>query len=326
MKTLIYIFLLFGFITSCKKDFIVEDIKDKTLIVRAPADSLVTSVNSITFWWESLSGAEKYNLQIVKPNFGAIAQLVADTNVTGDKITLSLNPGKYQWRIKAFNNGGSTAYQTFNLTIDSTTVLTNQLIVPISPLSGLVTSSKTFTFSWNPLTAASSYSIEISQNNSVIHYSTTPSPNYIYTFSLTAAANYTCSWRVRALNATSISQYNTAQTFTIDLSPPSAVSTPTYPMSNPVIRDTFELRWNRSSIDTQFDSLYIYGDAGLSNLVRVTSVSTNTIKINQISPNNPLSAGASSATAIPYWWRLKSVDQAGNTTGFSTSLNFQLTQ
>ncbi|MCE3229884.1 MAG: hypothetical protein K0S32_4435 [Bacteroidetes bacterium] len=312
---------------SCRKDFIVEDIDNKTITVNAPANNLVTDINSITFWWELLEGAEKYNIQIVKPGFSAIAQLVADTNVATNKFTMTLQPGTYQWRIKAFNAGHSTGYQTFNLKIDSSNVLTNQTVVPISPLTGTITNNKTINFSWNALPAATNYSVEISLNNAVINYSITSATNYAYTFTLGAAANYTVSWRAKAINATSVSQYNTPQTFIIDLLPPTSVSTPTYPMSNPIVKDTIELRWNRSSTDTQYDSLFVYSDAAFSNLVRTTSVSATSIKINAISPGNPLPAGTGSASPIPYWWRLKSVDNAGNSTsGFSNSLNFQLIQ
>ncbi len=326
MKKTVIISLCLIALYACQKDFVVKDIKNKTITVNAPADNLVTSINSVTFWWEEVDGAEKYNVQVVKPNFTSVAQLIADTNVTSTKLTLSLNPGIYQWRIKATNAGSSTAYQTYNLKVDSTTNLTNQVVVPISPLSGTVTASKTFNFLWNPLPSATSYSIEISLNNSVLNYSTTTNTTYAYTFTLASATTYTASWRVKALNSNSISQYNTPQTFTIDLQAPGAVSTPTYPTSNPLTKDTTELRWNRSSTDTQYDSLFIYTDAGFTNLARTTTVTATKIKINAISPANPLSAGTSSASPISYWWRLKSVDNVGNTTGFSPSLNFQLIQ
>jgi hypothetical protein len=102
MKKPVYItsaFLLILFF-ACRKDFIVENIESKTLTINAPADNLATTVNVVTFWWEPLDVAEKYNLQVVKPNFQSVASLVADTNVTGTKLNLTLQPGTYQWRIK----------------------------------------------------------------------------------------------------------------------------------------------------------------------------------------------------------------------------------
>jgi hypothetical protein len=328
MKNIFYIALVISVcFIACKKDFIVVDIDDKTLTVNAPANNLKTSVSQVTFWWEPLDGAEKYNLQIVKPNFTNVAQLITDTNVTGTKLNFSLQPGTYQWRIKATNAGHSTAFQTFNLIIDTTDVLTDQEVLPVAPLSGFVTRDKAITFSWLPHNAASSYSVEISLNNTIVNYSVVNSSPYAYTFSVNAGATYTCSWRVKAINATSVSKFNTPQTFTIDLLPPPAVSTPTYPSNNTMVKDTTELRWNRSGTpDTEYDSLFVYIDASLLNLVRTTTVSATKIKINAINPSNPLPVGTTSASAISYWWRLKSVDKVGNTTGFSNASNFQLVQ
>lgn len=326
MKRIIYLGIV-GFLFGCQKDFVVKDIADKTITINAPANNTNTSSNAITFWWEELDGAEKYNLQIVKPNFASIQQLIADTNITGNKISLSLNPGTYQWRIKGVNNGGSTAYQTYNLVIDSTTNLTNQFVVPISPAQGSITRQKAISFSWNPLNAATSYSIEISLNNAVVNYSLTTATAYSYTLSAPTASNYIVSWRVKALNSTSISQYNTPNTFTLDLLPPGSVSAPSAPTASTTVKDTTYLKWNiLAPLDRQYDSLFIYSDNTFTSLVRTTTVSASQLRINAISPSNPLPAGTSTITAIPYWWRLKSVDQVGNTTGFSAALNFQLIQ
>ena len=148
-------------INACKKDFIVEDIKNKTLVVLAPANNLVTTSNLVTFWWDELDGAEKYNLQVVKPNFSNLVSIVADTNITGTKFSLTLLPGTYQWRIKAINAGGSTVYQQFNLTVDTTSNLTGQLVSVISPQTSYLTGNKTVSFSWNTLNAALNYQILI---------------------------------------------------------------------------------------------------------------------------------------------------------------------
>ncbi|MCC6370523.1 MAG: hypothetical protein IT236_05895, partial [Bacteroidia bacterium] len=99
MKKVIFLSFVSSLIVtlSCKKDFVVENIDNKTLTINAPANNLVTPNNVVTFWWEPLSRAEKYNLQVVKPNFANLTQLVVDTNVTTTKFNLSLQPGNYQW-------------------------------------------------------------------------------------------------------------------------------------------------------------------------------------------------------------------------------------
>ncbi len=305
----------FIFLFACQKDFIVKDIKDKTLTVNAPANNTITPNNSITFWWELLDGAEKYNIQIVKPDFIAIQQLVADTNVRGNKLTLSLNPGTYQWRIKAVNNGGSTVYQVFNLKIDSTTDLSNQLVVLTSPASGIVSASNTFTFSWNTLYAADKYEIQVLNGVAIVIDTVTANTNYVRTISTTTTGNF--SWKVKAMNNMSVSQYTTPRTFKIDLTKPGAPINlmHTNGSNPPHTYDT--LKWTRSvaSTDIDQDSLYIYTDAGLTSVYTSTMVAVKKIRISDLVPT---------LTPAAYWWRVKSVDSVGNISVFSSTASFTL--
>ena len=314
MKKIICLGILVFFF-ACQKDFIVKDIKDKTLTVNAPADNTLTSSNSITFWWEELDGAEKYNLQIVKPNFSAIQQLVTDTNVTGNKLTLSLTPGIYQWRIRGVNNGGNTAYQVYNLKIDSTTNLSSQIVVSTAPASGMVTANKTFTFSWNPVYAADKYEIQVLNGPAIVIDTTTANTTYIRTISTTTTGNF--SWKVKAINNTSVSQYNTPRTFKIDLTKPGApISLMHTNGSNPPHQyDT--LKWTRfsTSTDIDYDSLYIYSDVTLTSIFTSTMIANKKIRISDLVPTMP---------PAPYWWRLKSVDSVGNASLFSATSSFTL--
>lgn len=311
-KTLIVIILCACF-SDCTKDFVVKDIKHASVVVLAPANNLSTPNNSITFWWEEMDGAEKYNLQIVKPNFTSIQQLIADTNVTGTKLRVTLNPGTYQWRIKGVNNGGSSQYTVFNLTIDTTSNLASQLIIPVAPVSNYLTGTKTISFSWNALSAANSYQFQILNYLGVVIKDTTTANTALIT-SLSAGGSYT--WKVRASNAFSISQYNSPLSFTIDLTAP-PVSVITSPAHGAMIKDTTELKWTRSSTDTRYDSLYIGLDSLFSSVISSERVYGSEIKINALNTAIPVSSAY-------YWWRLRSVDSVGNTSGYSNKLKFKL--
>lgn len=300
-------------IISCTKDFVVKDIKNKLVTILAPANNLVTSNNAITFWWEELDGAEKYNLQIVKPNFSAVQQLIVDTNLTGTKFNLSLNPGNYQWRIKAKNAGGSTEYVTYNLTIDTTSNLTNQLVVPINPVANFITGSTSVSFSWNSISSASQYQIQILNSSSAVLKDTTTT-NISYNWSYTGGGYF--SWKVRALNAYSISQYFTPLTFTIDITAP-AVSVLTSPAHGSFVKDTTYLKWTRNSAETKYDSVYVGIDSTFSSIISKAKVYANKLRINTLSPNLPVSPSY-------YWWKVKSVDTVGNTSGYSNQLKFRL--
>jgi len=298
---------------SCTKDFIAKDIRKETVAILAPANNLITPDNSVTFWWEKLDGADKYNLQIVKPNFNAVQQLITDTNITNDKFICTLKPGTYQWRIKGINNGGSSMYNVYNLVIDTTSNLSSQLIIPVSPINSFLTGSKTINFSWNGLASASNYQVQILNSlNAIVKDTTTV--NTGFTTSLLNGGGY--SWKVRAYNAYSISQFNYPFTFTVDVTSP-PVSVINYPLNGSSVKDTTELKWIRSSADTNYDSLYISIDSAFTSLINVSRVYSTKIKINTLSPAVPVSSNY-------YWWRVKSVDSVGNKSGYSNQLKFKL--
>ncbi len=301
-------------VASCTKDFIVEDIKNKSITVISPANNLLTTSNQITFWWEELSGAERYNVQVVKPNFASITQIIADTNITGLKYNLTLQPGVYQWRIKAMNAGGSTAYQTYNLTVDTTSNLSSLFVSTIEPANDFLTGNKRVNFSWNTLNAADNYQIVLlNASNGVIKDTTTALITYTYTF----AGQGTYSWRVRAMNDFSISQYNTPLTFTIDLTAPAAPVLIS-PFNGAVVSPTNNLSWNRvGAPDAKYDSVFVASDSLFNNIISKTKTHLQSISINALTNPPP-------ATSTVYWWKLRSVDSVGNRSVYSNQLKFQL--
>ncbi len=310
---IIYAFVILALVWSCTKDFIVKDIKNELVTIIAPANNLSTSNNAITFWWEELDGAEKYTVQIVKPNFAAVQQLIVDTNVTGDKFNYSLTPGTYQWRIKGTNAGGSTQWLTYNLTIDTTSNLSGQLVVPSAPVNGFLTGNKTIAFSWSSIASAENYQIQIINSSSTVVKDSTTANN---TFTTTLSTSGVYTWKVRAMNAFSISQYNSPLTFTIDITAPS-VSVLSSPAHAASVKDTTNLKWTRTSTDTRFDSLYVSADSSFASVISTAKVYASSIKINVLSPGIPVSASY-------YWWKLKSIDSVGNKSGYSTQLKFKL--
>lgn len=308
---------------SCTKDFIVKDIKNETVNIIAPADGLNTPNNSITFWWEELDGAEKYNLQIVKPSFNSVQQLLVDTNIIGTKYTHVFTPGTYQWRIKAVNAGGSTAYFTRTLVIDTTSNLTLVSVGLIAPANNSVTANNNLIFSWNPLNAADYYELTLTN---AITSSITVIPNiintsYSYSFAVAQGDEETYHWSVKAFNNLTGTQTinNTIRTFKIDYKAPflpSILSPNTYSLN---VRDTTYLVWNRNSgsTDIEYDVISISSDSTFSSVLGTQNVSSgNQIRINAIY--------SYTGTATPVWWRVSSVDSVGNTSVSNLSKRFYL--
>lgn len=325
MKNRISILLLLittiFFTISCTKDFFVKDIKNETIKIISPTDNLKTPINNVTFWWEELEGAEKYTLQIVKPDFNSMIQLITDTTITGTKFNKTLAPGIYQWRIKATNAGGSTAFFTRNITIDTTSNLSLLTVNAVSPVNYL-TANKTITFNWTPLTAADYYEINILNNNnaSIYNESNLTGSSFTYTFNTSSdLINY--KWQIKAHNAFSFSQYNSPNSFTIDVTAPNT-SQPLSPGNGVSRQDSVYLKWNRISSDTKYDSIIVSYDSIGSSVITSKRVNDQKLQINQLPVNLQVPGPATGF----YWWRVISVDSVKNKSNSSSSLKFKLIQ
>lgn len=292
---------------ACQK---APDLKTKTITVLAPASNTVTTSNVITFWWEALEGTEKYNVQVVKPNFASISTIIADTSLVGTKLNVTLQPGAYQWRIRATNSKGSSDYQVFNLTVDTTSNLTGQLVSNIAPIKGLLTGNRTITFSWNSINSATLYQIIIlNASSTTVKDTLTNQTGYTFTFPNTSTSY---SWRVRAQNNFSISQYNAASTLTLDVTPP-VLSTLGSPASGATLSATTgTLSWTRNGSDTKSDSIILALDTNFASIVSRTRSYQQSIAINALN-------SAPTNTTQTYWLRLRSIDSVGNVSPYSAS-------
>lgn len=307
---------------SCQKDFIVKDIKNDLVNIIAPQDHDTTANNSIIFWWDELDGAESYNLQIVQPDFNSVQQLLVDTNLTVNKFTHVFTPGTYQWRIKATNGGGSTAYITRTLVIDTTSNLNFVSVGLTTPLNKSVSGNNSITFSWNPVQAADYYELKITNTTST-SYTTIPNiqtTSYTYSLATVTGTEEIYSWQVRAFNSFSQTQNNTSYTFRIDHKTPfvpSLLSPNSY--STGPIGDTTYLKWSRSSSspDIVSDNIAISNDSLFASVLSSTVITTGSpIRINSFYQY--------SGSPQAVWWRVSSIDSVGNQSSSSLSKRFYL--
>lgn len=305
---------------SCTKDFIVKDIKKELVTIISPVDNFKTPNNTITFWWDELEGAETYNLQIVSPNFSSVSSLVLDTVISTNKFTKTLIPGTYQWRIKATNNGGSTAYVTRDLIIDTTSNLGLVSVNLISPTGNYVTQNNNVTFSWNALAAASYYELKYTNltTNSITTISSIYSTSYPVILNTASGTEDKYSWQVKAYNAFSQTITNTIRTFKVDLKAPMVASILTPTVYGYSLRDTFHLKYVRSGLssDIKYDILTLGSDS------LFTSPFTQTLST--VAPFQINSILTYSGTAVPYWWKINSVDSVGNISTQSLSKRFYI--
>lgn len=290
--------------SACEKVFEENIDKDKVIIL-TPADSSSVSSQTITFWWNEIEGATEYELQVVSPNFDSINALLLDTLLSKNKFVFNFAPGKYQCRVRALNSAYATNYTIHSFSLDSTLDLNNQLVSIISPADSFYTNDSKINFSWQPLLAANDYRFEIGQpdfSGTIILDVNLTQTNINYTLD---EGIYT--WRVRGQNNSSNTVYST-RTVIIDSTVPITPSL-TSPQNNAVINnDSVSLVWTGES-NFLFDSVYVYQDS-------LATTSLASVKTNNRRYIFEGSLGEN------YFWRVKTIDLAGNVGQFSLLRKF----
>lgn len=106
-------------------DILEEDISDRPIEIVGPACGAELSPGEVTFRWEAVEGASGYALRVVTPSFAEAGRIVADTLLQADTLglarsygcRLTLEAGRYEWTVAAFNAGYETRSATLQLTV-----------------------------------------------------------------------------------------------------------------------------------------------------------------------------------------------------------------
>ena len=302
-STLIASLLIIG---ACN-DFFEMNISKKTITIMAPGNGASLSTPAVTFLWDSVPGATKYEIQIVSPSFNNIQYLVVDSTITGgNKFVYTVGPGKYQWRMKAFNNSSSTNFSaTDSFRVDSSLNLNNQTVQILSPVnnygSSYLTNQLNVNFSWSPTAYATSYLFQIIGPN-VNYHTDTVSTNLSFNF--TSGGTYT--WSVQAINNTS-SSLATQYTLYIDtyLPVPPTPTSPANGATTPINVIPVTFQWTAQQPSTLggisiSDSLYIFNDPNLDTLFRGRRVSGTSC------------VDSGFTNGHTYYWQMSAIDTAGN--------------
>ncbi len=294
-------------------DILVPDLSEEVVTLKGPVSGLESSQQTLTFWWEELDlNVDGYRLEIVSPSFDSVVQLIAQVEITeGNTAEESLSAGIYQWTVIGYNANSETKPMLYDLIVkdDSTANLGSQNLALVEPVENLVTNATNINFLWQELEDASSYKIQVaspdfSNSTFFVVNETVLTDNYS---AILTEGDYR--WRVRAENETSISTY-TERTLTIDLTPPEAPH-----LLNPIANDSISLpvmlTWE---VDPQskMDTLYVYADENLDVLVLKQATADTFFELNGLTEMED------------YYWRIRSVDEAGNTGDYSASQRFYI--
>lgn len=288
-------------IGSCNV-FLETDISKVVVTMKAPTNNLSTNQESQTFWWDYVTGATFYNIQIVSPSFDSIRQLITDSEVTENIFEISLPPGQYQWTVIAYNNSYVSQSDIFTLTVEADSTLDNQTILLVSPNNTTINDNP-IRLLWQTLSAANQYQVQVAtpdfSNSTFIITDEITTNDYLDVLNL---MDDTYQWRVKGINTYGTTSY-TSGSFTIDRIPP----TPTVLNSpsngaNLFLNSNIDLNWT-SAADAVLDTLIIIRDLGTSDetvLTLPTTAQTYTF------------IDSTSTTTQTYFWKVKSVDEVGN--------------
>ncbi len=285
-------------------DLMEKDLSGRTVYLIAPTDSVVTAISAQTFWWEEMDGAMAYELNIVTTSFDSIVQLVLDTTISGTQFQHTLWPGQFQWRVRAVNGSSSSNYTTHTLTVDTASDLVGQTILLNTPLDGSYSVQLGVSFSWQALSTATSYRLQLSNDGFATGANVLDTVVASTFASVTLAEEGLISWRVRAEASSTVSSYSQIRTIRVDATAPAAVILWLPAHNASFVSQEFNFAWqpNTDSGSPLFDTLYVYTDS-LSTLLSAR-------RGVQGSVTDSLGVGT-------YFWRVRPFDEAGNSGSYS---------
>jgi hypothetical protein len=306
--------VLTGLICSCSL-FRLPNIENSKVILRAPADSIKTYTRTQTFYWYGVEDADGYNLQIVSPRFDSIAEIVLDTNTVNNSFVFTLAPGHYEWGVFAYNSGYSTYQSIFSITIaiDSSNNLNNQKIVLLSPDENSSTNKPYLLFKWSPLSMATYYIIEV--RDSSFNYSYLSIKTNYDTISILLPEGKKYQWGVQGHNDLTSTDFSKRSLIVDTVSPGIPVITVPVNDGDTISTSPYLVEWehSKSSLSAIYDDVYVSTDSLFKNNLH----SYNNVRI--------LEQSISDLTSDKYYYaRIRSIDDAGNISGYSSTRKFFL--
>ncbi|NQX52070.1 hypothetical protein HQN86_00440 [Pedobacter panaciterrae] len=305
--------LLLAMITSCK-DFIEPSLEKREVKLLAPADGAETNKYQVGFAWEPMEDALRYRLQIASPDFDRPVSIAFDTLISkGTRLELTLDPGNYQWRLRAENGSSASIYQRNSFILHPSS-LDEQKVTLIGPASGYLSNQPQVLLNWNVLFSAEQYRLQIDTLNftdeTKLVYDNALSGNQ-FSFSFPKDQSY--QWRVRAENRTQSSKWSEARIMNFDKTPPGKPEV-IGPANGAILPLPVVLSWKPVSTARKY-KLYMYRSDG-STLYN----SSFPLTLNGTS----YSFGLGQVQGEAIFWRVLAIDEVGNEGSLTDMRNFSL--
>lgn len=287
-------------LSSCG-DIIEPSISKSNVQPEAPSNQYQSTSYTVNFWWDEVSHALSYHLQVVAPNFASPGSLVLDTIIKKNTFSFTLSPGNYQWRVMAENGSSQTAYTTprsFNV---AATSIKQQSVQLSAPANDLITNQANASFQWSSLYGATQYRLEIDTNNfanegAVVSNTVIPGGQMNFTF----PKEQIYQWRVRAENDTAQSLWSSINLITYDHTPPAPVSLVS-PTNGQTITLPANLQWT-STVSAVKYKVYVFKSDSIS-------LYNQNFPVQVTNTNYSFNLGNSGDKV---YWKITALDAAGN--------------
>lgn len=305
------IIVCFGLMFFNCEDVFEENISSDVMTVIFPKNGEVLTGNSVSFNWKTLEGADEYRIQILKSDS---EEVVIDSLFSSSSLTLPLNSGVYDWRIRGENFAYQTAYSfPEQFSIESNDDLSTQNVFLNSPSENFYTKNNTIILNWSELDVATSYVLQITKtvgsNSSIILQEVDIVTNGYALDNTVLSEDAVYNWSVRGVNENSQTGFSTRTLF-LDTTAPN-IPIPTAPNDNETSATTVDFSWTQSTDSGAVQSplssvLEIASDANYNTLIQSYQLTDDTQQHNFTDTGQ-------------YYWRVKTTDEAGNESDYSTS-------
>jgi len=302
-------FICFGIITC--DDIFEEDISGDFIKVVYPIENEIVEGNSVKFEWNDIDGADGFNIQI-KNNDTQVN--IIDSLVSKTQVTFNIPLGEYQWQVRGENSAYASSYsypEVFKVIV--TDDLSNQVLELKNPKDNVYLNNFDILFTWLSINSVDSYVFEIidsSEDMLIYTKADITKNNYLATSEDISNMEGVYKWQVKAVNNISESAFTT-RTISFDKTSPKSplLSVPENNLS--LKNKTVNFEWTTGIdegvvVNEVLDLLEISADINFAELV----FSNETAK-------SPMKYEFSNSGS--YYWRVKSTDQADNSSPYSAA-------
>jgi hypothetical protein len=175
--------------------------------------------------WDAIKAASSYGLQVsTVSDFSSTVVNQSGIVSTSYALLGLVNSTTYYWRVHATNSTGTSSWS-------ATQSFTTIVAIPDMPMLSLPTNGAadvptSLTLSWNAVSRAVSYQLQVSINSSFSNYVVKPSGLTSTSYDISGLANNTTYyWRVNATNAGGNSEWSATRSFSTVGTPPDPGST-----------------------------------------------------------------------------------------------------